>query len=161
MQPGFLIYADDWLVYAEEYSAEEIGKMVKALLSYFCTGEHTEFADRGMRQFFRQATKAIDLDRARYEKKCLQNAYNRYKGICKQRNENPLSFEEWLTTVDERHEPSPIPIINTNNQQSITNNHYSTVNTQESERMQGETQRDQENAFERKRQAALAALGYE
>lgn len=94
-RPGFMIYADDWITYSADYAPEEIGQMINALLAYFMTGEHTEFSDRGMRQFYRQATKAIDYDGARYIKKCEDNAYHRYTGICKQKGQTPLSREEW------------------------------------------------------------------
>ena len=146
-QPGFMIYADDWENYLNDYSSQEVGEMLKSLLGYFLTGEVTEFADRGMRQFFRQSAKGIDLDRKRYDNKCLQNAYNRYRGTCKKKNTEPLSYEEWMTTVNEGQEPSTtvnesfsISITNTNNQQSITNtnNQQSKANNQQSKGMQGE-----------------------
>ena len=156
-QPGFMIYADDWLVYAEEYSTEEIGEMVKALLAYFNAGEYTEFGDRGMRQFFRQAAKAIDYDRKRYEDKCLHNAHNRYKGLCKKRGIEPLDFDEWLTTLDDGQRPSTNP---TNNQLPVIKDQSSIpiVKDQTPKGMQGETQRDRENAFEDKRETALRML---
>lgn len=163
-QPGFMIYADDWELYAGDYSDEEIGQMLKALLLYFTRRKKTEFSDRGMRQFFRQAAKAIDLDAKRYTDKCFQNAYNRYKGICKQRDEKPLPFEEWLTTVDDRHETSPIPIPTTNNQKSDTNNQQSDsipkTNTKSERDCQGETPHYplSPEEFEKRREEALSAL---
>lgn len=167
MQPGFMIYADDWSNYLSDYSTEEVGEMLKALLGYFLTGEVTEFEDRGMRQFFRQAAKAIDFDRRRYDKKCLQNAYNRFRGEWKKKNKDvePPSFEEWKTTVDERQRPSltddesfPIANTNNNNQSSIPNNQLPIPNNQLSERMQGESQSDREAAFDRKRTEAIEAI---
>ena len=165
-QPGFMIYVDDWELYAGDYSDEEIGQMLRALLTYFTKRERTEFSDRGMRQFFRQTAKAIDLDAKRYADKCFQNAYNRYRGTCKQRDEKPLSFEEWLTTVDERHQPSPIPIPTTNNQKSIpnTNNQQSDpiprMNTRNERDCQGETRHDplSPEEFEKLREAKIEAL---
>ena len=59
-----------------------------------------------MRQFYRQGTKSIDRDRERYSEKCLKNAYNRYKGICKKTGIDWLEYEEWLTTVNDRQRPS-------------------------------------------------------
>ena len=139
MQPGFMIYADDWSNYMSDYNPEEVGEMLKALLGYFLTGEVTEFADRGMRQFFRQAAKAIDFDRKRYDNKCLQNAYNRFCGLWKKQNKDvePPSFEEWKTTVNDRQESSraddeSLPITNTNNQSPIISNQYPKVNPQTS-----------------------------
>lgn len=137
MQSGFMIYAEDWISYTEEYTSEEIGQMLKALLAYFLYGEHTEFTDRGMRQFYRQVVKAVDLDRTRYNEKCESNAYNRYRGLCKEKGATPLNRDDWKkeiysknsesTTVDDRQPSSPItiPIVNTNNQQSVFNSQHS------------------------------------
>ncbi len=36
-QPGFMIYAEEWSTYAEDFSDEELGRMLRALLSYFNT----------------------------------------------------------------------------------------------------------------------------
>lgn len=121
-QSGFMLYVDDWINWTADYSDEETGIMLKALLNFFTTGEVKEFADRGMRQFFRQAIKAIELDRKRYDDKCLHNAHNRYKGECKKKGIEALDFEEWLTTVDNRQGTLPITTnTNTNNQESIIN----------------------------------------
>ena len=161
-QPGFMIYAEDWACYTEDYSDEELGRMLRALLGYFDTQEQPTFSDRGMRQFFKLASKGIDLDRKRYEDKCMHNAYIRYKGICRQQHEKALSFEEWAEEVEHRrqnspqvtdghqtspevtdghqtspqvtggHQTSPIPTPVSNTQQSTTNRQQSTTNPQKS-----------------------------
>ena len=151
-QPGFMIYAEDWACYTEDYSDEELGRMLRALLGYFDTQEQPTFSDRGMRQFFKLASKGIDLDRKRYEDKCMHNAYIRYKGICRQQHEKALSFEEWAEEVEHRrqnspevtggpqtspqvtggHQTSPIPTPVPNTQQSTTNRQQSTANPQKS-----------------------------
>ena len=107
-QSGFMLYANDWLDWTSDYTDEETGKMLKALLIFFTTGETTEFDDRGMKQFFRQATKAIELDRKRYDDKCLKNAYNRYKGICQKNGKTPLEFEDWERANNEEQPSSTI-----------------------------------------------------
>jgi len=173
-QPGFMIYYDDWREFAEDYSDEELGQILRALFSYFDAHEETAFSDRGMRQFFRQATKGIDLDVRRYEDKCRQNAYNRYRGVCKQQHEKPLSFEQWLREVNARHQASPIPTTNnqlpeTNNQLSETSNQLSEMNIQKSAPISStnescargfpEVYRPlSEDEFEKRREAALASL---
>ena len=106
-QPGFMIYAEDWACYTEDYSDEELGRMLRALLGYFDAQEQPTFDDRGMRQFFKLASKSIDLDRMRYEKKCRLNAYIRYKGLCRQEHKKPLSFEEWEAAVESRRQNAP------------------------------------------------------
>lgn len=138
-QPGFMLYADDWQEYSADYDASEIGEMVKALLNVFLTGEATEFDDRGMRQFYRQAMKAMEADRKSYVRKCVENTYNRYKGI---KGKEALPFEAWLdeeykqrlTTVDDRQEPSPdVTKNNINYQSPVINNQSPTNNNQSSE----------------------------
>ena len=104
-QPGFMVFTADWAGLLEDYDSEEIGELFKAVLRYFDTGELTDFDDRGMRQFFRQVTKSIDLDRERYDAKCAQNAYNRYRRTCKERKEKPLDMEQWFTIVYSRKPP--------------------------------------------------------
>ena len=137
-QPGFMIYAEDWAAYTEDYNDEELGRMLRALLLYFDTQEQPGFSDRGMRQFFKLASKSIDLDVRRYTNKCQQNAYNRYKGICKKRSEKPLSFEEWVMAFDERQASSTVmderqfSPTNATNTNTNTNSQPSTVNTQQS-----------------------------
>ena len=106
-QPGFMIYAEDWACYTEDYSDEELGRMLRALLGYFDTQEQPSFDDRGMRQFFKLASKSIDLDRMRYEKKCRLNAYARYKGLCRQEHIKPPSFEEWEASIESRRQNAP------------------------------------------------------
>ena len=104
-QPGFMIYADDWSGILEDYDVEEVGALFSAILRFFNTGETTDFDDRGMRQFYRQQLKTLDLDRAKYMDKCRTNAYNRYRRTCKEKKEKPLSFDEWVTNLYDRKPP--------------------------------------------------------
>ena len=73
--PGFMIYAEQWAVLYEDYNATEIGKLLQAAISYFQTGQDTEFADRGMRAAFRGIRTNIDLDGLRYNRKINQSKY--------------------------------------------------------------------------------------
>lgn len=169
-QPGFMIYAEDWGQYTEDYSDEELGQMLRALLSYFDTREQPSFSDRGMRQFFKQAAKGIDLDIRRYTDKCRQNAYNRYRGTCKQKHEKPLPFEQWLTTVDDGHQTSPIPTPTSNNQLSTINTQQSEINNQQSKSVlntkassgavfdAAQYRPMSEDEFEKRRERAIASL---
>ena len=103
---GFMIYSDDWAGFIEDFTDEEMGAIFKALLIYFSSGEYTEFEDRGMKLFYKNAIRSIELDRGRYEEKCSRNAYNIYRRWCKERNEAPLEYEEWYTTVYDRTRPN-------------------------------------------------------
>ena len=174
-QPGFMIYAEDWAAYTEDFNDEELGRMLRALLAYFDTQEQPCFSDRGMRQFFRLASRGIDLDIKRYNERCRQNAYNRYKGACKQQHEKPMSYEEWLTNVDDRG-PSSTIVTNTNTNTN-TSSQPSTINHQPSKTKNKKTtpvsstnasrasdfgaplyKPPAENEFERMREQALSAL---
>ncbi len=104
-QPGFMIYVADWNDLIEDYDTSEIGELFVAALRYFNTGEAADFDDRGIKHCFRLITQKIDRDRYRYEKKCLQNGYNRYIRTCKEREQEPKSYEEWFTTVYDRLPP--------------------------------------------------------
>ena len=166
-QPGFMIYAEDWEIYTEEYTDEEMGKMLRALLSYFNTREQPSFPDRGMRHFFKMVSGSIDRDIRRYTDKCRQNAYNRYKGVCRQQHEKPLSFEEWITGIDDRRQTSPT--------QTVTETQTETETVTQTE-AQTETQAPSRNAsmgqsfdaaaprplspeeFEKRREQAIASL---
>ncbi len=177
-QPGFMIYAEDWEVYTEDYSDEELGEMLRALLLYFGKSEQTTFTDRGMRQFYKLATKSIDLDIMRYEDKCLKNAYKRYQGLCKERHVKALSFEAWqenpeqakqqLTAVDSGQAESPTQTPTINTQKSTFNNQPSTIRNQKST-LSRNTNRGagfgpapwsplSEDEFEKRRERALASL---
>lgn len=177
-QPGFMIYAEDWDVYTEDYSDEEIGAMLRALLSYFARSEETSFTDRGMRQFYKLATKSIDLDVMRYQDKCQKNAYKRYQGLCKERHVKPLSFEIWqespeqaqkqLTAVDCGQPQSPTQTSTINTQKTTLNHQPSTIRNQKStlsRNTNGGTgfgpapyRPLSEDAFEKRRERALASL---
>ena len=96
---GMVVYPNDWAGFVQDYEREEIGAMVIACLTYFCQGEVTEFEDRGMRQFFRQCVKSIDLGLEQHLKKCWRNAYNNYQGQCKDAGIEPIPFEKWKDTM--------------------------------------------------------------
>lgn len=177
-QPGFMIYAEDWEVYTEDYSDEELGEMLRALLLYFGKSEQTTFTDRGMRQFYKLATKCIDLDVMRYEDKCRKNAYKRYQGLCKERRVKPLPYEVWLespeqaqqqlTAVDRGQAESPTQTPTINTQKSVFNNQPSTLRNQKPTRSRNTNRGSgfgpapwkplSEDEFEKSRERALASL---
>ncbi len=92
---GFMIYAEDWISFAEDFSDTEIGEVLKALILYFVTGEVKEFTDRAIRQFYKQGIRWINADTEKYRDRCLKNAYARYRGVCKENGIDPQPFEDW------------------------------------------------------------------
>ena len=167
-QPGFMIYYDDWREFAEDYSDEELGQILRALFSYFDAHEETAFSDRGMRQFFRQATRSMDRNTERYADRCRKNAYNRYLGKCKQENTEPLSFEAWSTGVDDRRPSSPTitETVTVTEAETVTEAVTETENKTVTPSTNGSGARDfpevyrprSEDEFEKRREAGLASL---
>ena len=97
-QPGFMIYAKTWSMYYEDYTPEEIGKLLKAALDYFTSGTPAQFDDRGMRSAFRTVVRDIDADRQRYHQKVMQA---RYAAYCKHNgwstdDPNKPTIEEYI-----------------------------------------------------------------
>ena len=90
---GFVLRAEEWKSFLEDYKDDEVVLMLWASIAYFETSEYAEFSDRGMRQFFRQMVRMIDYDRKAYEKTCATKAHNRYKGECKKKG------DEWFSEV--------------------------------------------------------------
>ena len=100
--PGMMVFYDDWLELVEDYSVDEIGLLFIAALKYGALDEATDFEDRSLRIAFRRITHSIDYDRTRYENKVKQRAYAAYAKREKKAGNNPLTFEEWLTTDNDR-----------------------------------------------------------
>lgn len=171
-QPGFMIYYDDWREFAEDYSDEELGQILRALFSYFDAHKETAFSDRGMRQFFRQATRSMDRNTERYADRCRKNAYNRYLGKCKQENTEPLSFEAWSTGVDDRRPSSPTitETVTVTEAETVTETVTEAVTETENKTVTPSTNESSargfpevyrplsEDEFEKRREAALASL---
>mgnify|MGYP007101899159 CR=1 FL=1 len=96
---GFMIVADEWQSCLDDFEADEVVEILQASLEYFQTGRVIEFNDRGMRQFLRSVIKTIDYSNEAFRKKCITNAYNRYKGICKDKEQTPLTKDEWYEQI--------------------------------------------------------------
>lgn len=154
---GFMIYTEDWAGFTEDFTDEEIGAIFKALLIYFSSGEYTEFEDRGMKLFYKNAIRVIELDRGRYEEKCARNAYNVYRRWCKEKNETPLDYEEWYTTVYDRIRPNtkhtntnPNPNPNPNPNTNANTNSNANANTKKTKFIPPSLEEVKRYALERK-----------
>ena len=167
---GFMIYADDWEASLNLISDAEAGQIIKAVINYFMTGEIAEFTDRTLTLFFTQAVKRINTDTEHYNKKCQQNAYNRYKGLCKERGQEPLPFEEWITgkeTTDDDCGRSSTTVtnnkpnnnLNNNLNNNPSNNPSNNPNGSSRSKLNGQkSQREEEEEFEARRYALLDSL---
>lgn len=95
--PGFFVYLNDWELFVDEFTEEEIGKLVIALISY-AKDKTTEckFEDRAMRTIYNTLVKTIDRGDEKYELKCLKNKYAAYIKKCYSAAVTPLLFDDWL-----------------------------------------------------------------
>ena len=93
-RPGFMLYYKDFEG-IEEFSVEECGMLMLAILEYATTGESPSFSDRGMRQLWRRIRETLDRDGERYAEKCEANRLRgQYKAYI-DRTDVPVSFEQW------------------------------------------------------------------
>lgn len=112
-RPGIMFYFD--LEPALSMLTDsEAGQLFRAAMEYGHFGVIPELAGMAAMAWAFVKPK-IDRDNEAYRQKCKDNAYNRYKGVCKDRGEIPLSKEVWeervyspsLTLVDNGSNSSP------------------------------------------------------
>lgn len=112
-RPGVMFYFD--LEPAlRMLSDAEAGQLFRAAMEYGHYGTVPEF-DGLLAMAWSFVQPKIDRDNEAYQKKCMDNAYNRYKGVCKDRGTEPLNKEEWeeklylpsSTLVNNGCSPSP------------------------------------------------------
>lgn len=116
-RPGTMLYFD--LLYdLDDYTDEESGQLLKAMLRYGLSGEVPQFSDRGMRTMWRKLQSTIDRDGDNYDHKILQRRYAAYCKKAKSREEEPVSFDEWLSD----NEPTTV-----DNDRTTTDNDHRTV----------------------------------
>lgn len=94
MRPGTIIYFD-LLEDLADFSDEEAGQLLRALLLYGTTGEVPCFSDRGMKAVWRKIQAWADRDSQKYDRAVLQRRYAVYCRKMRQEEQEPLSFTEW------------------------------------------------------------------
>lgn len=112
-RPGIMIYFDLEPALSM-LSDAEAGQLFRAAMEYGHYGTVPEF-DGLLAMAWSFVQPKIDRDNEAYQKKCMDNAYNRYKGVCKERGTEPLDKETWVkklyqpssTTVNNGCNPSP------------------------------------------------------
>lgn len=68
------IFYHEWLDLLEDFSDEEAGQLLKAVLLFDSTGTKTQFKDRGMKTAFKQMIATTSRNRERYESACQKKA---------------------------------------------------------------------------------------
>lgn len=94
MRPGTIIYFD-LLEDLADFTDEEAGKLLRALLLYGTTGEVPCFSDRGMKAVWRKIQAWADRDSQKYDRAVLQRRYAVYCRKMRQEEQEPLGFTEW------------------------------------------------------------------
>lgn len=95
-RPGITFYFDD--LPSIEQLENEVGEFFVGCMKYGETGEIPQFKGAS-RILWPMMKSKIDRDCKKYDETCKTNAYNRYKGICKDKGEVHLPQEEWEATV--------------------------------------------------------------
>lgn len=93
-RPGTMFYFDFFYDF-EDYTDEEVGKLVRAMLNYGLTGKVPEFSDRGMKSVWRKIKSKMDVDAEKYESKVLQRKYAAYCKKVKNEGIDPIPYEDW------------------------------------------------------------------
>lgn len=154
-RPGTMIYFD--LLYdLEDYTDEETGQLIKAVLKYGLSGEIPTFTDRGMKTLWRSLQHKVDIDAKKYENKLLQTKYAAYCKKSRSEGDEPIPYEEWVNEQEtdvngsQRTDNEPLQSSNepklsengsytngiqlptTNNEQSSANHQSSPMSVQQS-----------------------------
>lgn len=163
-RPGIMVYFD-LLDTLKEYTTEEAGELFLAMLAYGTTGAIPKFDDRGMRTIWKSVQQKIDRDNEKYHGTVEARQYATYCREYKRKNgeeSKPLSFDDWknqmISNDDFRIQLQP-QLVTTTATSNYNRNGRGNGNGDAGGRERGGESKEAE--FERKRQAALAALGYE
>ena len=158
-RPGIMVYFD-LLDILKDYSTEEAGQLFLAMLEYGVTGAVPDFSDRGMRTIWRNVQQKIDRDNDKYQSTVEARQYATYCREHKKKHgedSKPLSMEEWkdqmISNDDFGIQLQLQPVTTT---ATATGNGRGNRNGDSGEKKRG----SEEDEFERKKQAALAKLGY-
>lgn len=87
-------------------SDEQIGKIMKIAINYAFSGKdetEAESNDLVIKVLCKSLFNDIDRHKESYEEKCEINKYNRYKRSAYEKDEDPLSFEEWKSRQNEEN----------------------------------------------------------
>lgn len=113
-RPGFMAYFEEWNAIRNAVTPERGWRIFAACLQYAESGEETETEDDPIvSAFFQMLRPGIDRGKVSYDEACRKNRYNRYRGICKQKGYDPLSYDEWITDIDGRQRSSTV-VTNSN-----------------------------------------------
>lgn len=94
---GVMLYFDDWRPLMQRLSVEEVGELVKAVMTFAENGEiPTTTAMVGLA--FDLLTPKITRDAENYHSKCVDNMYAVYCREADKNHETRLTKDEWKKT---------------------------------------------------------------
>lgn len=96
-RPGVMIYFDDFRPITDFLDDEQLGVLLRAVLSYAENGEWVgDDCDGNVRFVLNTLRPKIDRDAERYERSVLQKKHAVYSREQKKQGKEPLSFDDWL-----------------------------------------------------------------
>lgn len=102
----FPVYFDDWKPIRQKLTAKQGWLLFNACLDYAEHGIPLESKDPVISLAFDLLANGIDRSKQTANENAAKKRYARYCGVVKGSGEVPLSFEEWLTSVDKCQQPS-------------------------------------------------------
>lgn len=103
-RPGIMLYFDDWVPMLS-LDDSSLADLLRAAIRYGKNGERPVFEGTNA-ILWGMIVSRIDRDAKAFNEKCRKARYSRYRGIEKDRGREPLDYETWLESVDERQPTS-------------------------------------------------------
>ena len=98
-KPGVMIYLD-MLQTLERLSDENAGILFRAILKYGATGAEPELPD-ALYILWPMVRMRLDTDDRRYHQVSQKRRYAAYVRWAEHHGQSPLSYEDWLCTLDD------------------------------------------------------------
>ena len=92
-RPGFMFYFDEATAF-ERVSDSEAGVLIKAMIAYCRTGELLPLEGTAS-IIFDIIRPKLDRDAVKYNEQIMKRKYGGYIKACRDRGDEPLSFESW------------------------------------------------------------------
>lgn len=97
-RPGVMIYFDDFRPIADFLNDEQLGVLLRAVISYAESGEWlADDCDNSVRFALNTMKPKIDRDAERYEESIWQRKYAVYSRETRKQGKEPIAFEEWYS----------------------------------------------------------------
>lgn len=96
-RPGVMLYFEDFKPIIDYLNDEQLGTLLRAILSYAENGEWLgEDCDGNVRFVLNTLRPKIDRDGERYERSVLQRRYAVYSREQQRSGKEPMDFNSWI-----------------------------------------------------------------